>query len=120
MILQLAVLISGIDETIKAVQAVGGNAVGYMCDLSNRASIYENAEKVKREVGKVNQIKLERTESDLGFTREARECVILKASMEWISENPSRLNEKHNLLINSISLSVCMLNCAIFSCASTF
>lgn len=77
-----SVLISGIDETIKAVQAVGGNAVGYQCDLSNRASIYENAEKVKREVGKVNQIKLARTESDLGFTREARECAILKASME--------------------------------------
>jgi hypothetical protein len=51
------VLISGIDETIKAVQAVGGNAVGYMCDLSNRSSIYENAEKVKREVGKVRKQK---------------------------------------------------------------
>jgi len=51
------VFISGIDETIKAVQAVGGNAVGYMCDLSNRSSIYENAEKVKREVGKVRKQK---------------------------------------------------------------
>ncbi|CAB3360804.1 Hypothetical predicted protein [Cloeon dipterum] len=44
----------GIKETVKAVQAAGGKAVGYVCDLSSRASIYETAEKVKKEVGKVD------------------------------------------------------------------
>jgi hypothetical protein len=65
-----SVLISGIDETIKAVQAVGGNAVGYMCDLSSRSSIYENAEKVKREVGKVRKQKAHTHPWVISFSRE--------------------------------------------------
>jgi hypothetical protein len=46
-------LCAGIEEVVRQVQAVGGKAVGYVCDLSKKESIYECAEKVKREVGKV-------------------------------------------------------------------
>ncbi|KAF4529426.1 hypothetical protein B566_EDAN003522 [Ephemera danica] len=47
---------TGIDETVRAVQAVGGRAHGYVCDISKRANIYACAEKVKTQVGKVDVV----------------------------------------------------------------
>jgi enoyl-[acyl-carrier-protein] reductase (NADH) len=47
---------AGIDDTVRAVQAVGGKAVGYICDISKRANIYACAEKVKNQVGKVSYL----------------------------------------------------------------
>jgi len=43
----------GNEETVKEIQEAGGNAVGYVVDVSSRASIYEAADKVKAEVGKI-------------------------------------------------------------------
>lgn len=43
----------GNDETVKEIKEAGGNAFGYVVDVSSRASIYEAADKVKAEVGKV-------------------------------------------------------------------
>ncbi|XP_021956147.2 epidermal retinol dehydrogenase 2 isoform X2 [Folsomia candida] len=43
----------GNDETVKEIIEAGGNATGYVVDVSSRASIYEAADKVKAEVGKV-------------------------------------------------------------------
>ncbi|TRY75747.1 hypothetical protein TCAL_11108 [Tigriopus californicus] len=42
------------DETVKKINETGGKAFGYVCDLSDRAKIYETANKVRAEVGTVS------------------------------------------------------------------
>lgn len=45
---------AGCDETVKDIRAGGGKCHGYIVDVSKREQIYEAAEKVKTEVGKVD------------------------------------------------------------------
>ncbi|XP_012258804.1 epidermal retinol dehydrogenase 2-like [Athalia rosae] len=44
---------SGIDETVKLVQASGGVCFGYVCDLCDREDVYQKAALLRKEVGKV-------------------------------------------------------------------
>ncbi|XP_032678737.1 short-chain dehydrogenase/reductase family 16C member 6-like [Odontomachus brunneus] len=44
---------SGIQETVKLVQAAGGTCYGYVCDLCDREDIYKKANIIKEEIGKV-------------------------------------------------------------------
>jgi len=44
---------SGIEETVKLVQAAGGTCYGYVCDLCDRADIYKKAKILREEIGKV-------------------------------------------------------------------
>lgn len=43
-----------IDETIKLVEGVGGNAYGYKCDLADKEDVYRIAKKTRDEVGDVS------------------------------------------------------------------
>lgn len=43
----------GNEETVREIRAAGGKCYGYQVDVSSRESIYEAAQKVKEEVGKV-------------------------------------------------------------------
>lgn len=42
------------EETVKEIRAAGGKAHGYIVDVTKREKIYEAADKVKAEVGKVD------------------------------------------------------------------
>lgn len=44
---------SGIEETVKLVQAVGGTCYGYVCDLCDREDVYKKAKIIREEIGKV-------------------------------------------------------------------
>jgi all-trans-retinol dehydrogenase (NAD+) len=46
-------LSAGNEETVKEIKDAGGKAYGYVVDVSSRASIYEAADTVKTEIGKV-------------------------------------------------------------------
>ncbi|XP_012270301.1 short-chain dehydrogenase/reductase family 16C member 6 [Orussus abietinus] len=45
---------SGIEETVKLVQAAGGTCYGYVCDLCDRQDVYKKAQVLREEVGKVS------------------------------------------------------------------
>ncbi len=40
-------------ETVKEIEALGGKAHGFTCDLSDKDAVYQMAEKVRAEVGQV-------------------------------------------------------------------
>ncbi len=42
-----------IDETVREIESQGGQACGYLCDVSDRSVVYEVAERVRDEVGDV-------------------------------------------------------------------
>lgn len=42
------------DETVKEIRAAGGKCHGYIVDVTSKDKIFEAAEKVKKEVGKVD------------------------------------------------------------------
>lgn len=44
---------SGLEETCRLVKEVKGKAFSYICDVSDRYAVYEMANKVRQEVGKV-------------------------------------------------------------------
>lgn len=44
---------SGLEETCRLVKEVEGKAFSYICDVSDRYAVYEIANKVRQEVGKV-------------------------------------------------------------------
>lgn len=44
---------SGIEETVKLVQAIGGTCYGYVCDLCDREDVYKKAKIIEEEIGKV-------------------------------------------------------------------
>ncbi|XP_029168837.1 epidermal retinol dehydrogenase 2-like [Nylanderia fulva] len=44
---------SGIEETVKLVQAIGGTCYGYVCDLCDREDVYKKAKIINDEIGKV-------------------------------------------------------------------
>lgn len=46
-------ILTGNDETVREIRSAGGKAYGYQVDVSSRENIYEIAQKVKEEVGKV-------------------------------------------------------------------
>lgn len=50
------ILLSGIRQTIKLVEAEGGKCKGYVVDISKKEEVYKAAEVVKREVGDVSFI----------------------------------------------------------------
>jgi all-trans-retinol dehydrogenase (NAD+) len=45
---------TGNDETVQEIRAGGGKCHGYVVDVSSREAIYQAAEVVKQEVGKVD------------------------------------------------------------------
>ncbi|KAF5291452.1 hypothetical protein FQR65_LT01763 [Abscondita terminalis] len=45
--------LQGIEESVKSIQAAGGKAYGYKCDLTDREDVYAVASKVTEEVGQV-------------------------------------------------------------------
>ena len=47
--------VTGIEDTVKLVQATGGTCYGYVCDLCDREDIYEKAVILRQEVGKVSE-----------------------------------------------------------------
>lgn len=51
--LTISVSVSGIQETVKLVQAAGGTCYGYVCNLCNREDVYEKANIIKEQIGKV-------------------------------------------------------------------
>ncbi|KYQ53824.1 Short-chain dehydrogenase/reductase family 16C member 6 [Trachymyrmex zeteki] len=44
---------TGIEETVKLVQAAGGTCYGYVCNLCDRTDIYKKAKIIREEIGKV-------------------------------------------------------------------
>lgn len=44
------------DETVELVKASGGNAYGYVCDITKNQEVYATAEDVKNKVGRVSTI----------------------------------------------------------------
>ncbi|GFT73256.1 hypothetical protein NPIL_603871 [Nephila pilipes] len=46
--------LNGAQETVKMVKEQGGEAFAFRCDVSQPQAVYETAEKVKQEVGKVD------------------------------------------------------------------
>ncbi|KAL7288785.1 hypothetical protein TKK_0016764 [Trichogramma kaykai] len=44
----------GLDETVKLIKSSGGTCYGYVCDLCNREDVYEKAQLLNREVGRVS------------------------------------------------------------------
>lgn len=46
-------LFAGNEETVRDIRAAGGKCFGYHVDVSSKESVYEAADKVKEEVGKV-------------------------------------------------------------------
>ena len=48
------ILLLGIRQTIKMVEAEGGKCKGYVVDISKKEEVYKAAEIVKREVGDVS------------------------------------------------------------------
>lgn len=47
-------IFSGIDETVKQVEAIGGKAKGYVVDISNKDAVYKAADTIRRELGDVS------------------------------------------------------------------
>lgn len=45
---------AGIDDTIREVQAIGGNCTGYIVDISKKADVYAAADTIRRDVGDVS------------------------------------------------------------------
>lgn len=45
---------TGIDETVKIVQSLGGFCKGYKVDISNKDQVYKYADLVREEVGEVS------------------------------------------------------------------
>lgn len=43
-----------IDGTVEQVKSLGGNAYGYVCDITNRECVYKIARQVEKEVGNVS------------------------------------------------------------------
>lgn len=50
----LCLSITGIDETVKIVQSLGGFCKGYKVDISNKDQVYKYADLVREEVGEVS------------------------------------------------------------------
>lgn len=48
--------ISGIDETVDQVKAVGGKCTGYKVDISKKEDVYKAAEQIREDEGDVSQI----------------------------------------------------------------
>lgn len=48
-------MFTGIEETVKLVQASGGTCYGYLCDLCDREDVYKKASILRNEVGRVSK-----------------------------------------------------------------
>lgn len=47
-------IISGLDETVKFIESMGGYCKGYVVDISKKEEVYKAAEEIKNNIGDVS------------------------------------------------------------------